>query len=148
MGTNLPSWEIQEHVARISASLSFGNSERLRELLQYTVAEAMEGRGASLKESVLGVAVFSRTPGYDSDSNSIVRVEFARLRKKLTQYYEGEGAGESWRIVFPKGSYAPEFVPRSELASSPAFTGSVVVLPFNYLVTLTTKSSRTASRTS
>ena len=61
-------------------------------------------------------------------------VEFARLRKKLAQYYEeGEGAGESWRIVFPKGSYSPEFVPRSEPASSSAFAGSVVVLPFTCL---------------
>jgi serine/threonine-protein kinase len=133
VGITPPSSEIQEHVARIAASPGFGNSERLRELLQYSVAEALEGRGASLKESVLGVAVFGRKPGYDSDSNSIVRVEFARLRKKLAQYYEGVGASEAWRIVFPKGSYAPEFVPRSEPAAAPAFAGSVVVLPFTCL---------------
>jgi len=122
--------EIQEHVARITASSSFGNSERLRDLLQYAVAQALEGRGASLKESVLGVAVFGRKPGYDSDANSIVRVEFARLRKKLEQYYDAEGADDRWRIVFPKGSYAPEFVPKPDHDSAPAFAGSVVVLPF------------------
>src|SRR5215472_712721 len=120
---------IQQHLARITASSGFSNSERLRELLRYTVLEAVEGRRASLKESVLGVTVFGRKPGYDSDANSIVRVEFARLRKKLEQYYEGEGAGEGWRILFPKGSYAPEFV-RKKPDAAPAFAGSVVVLPF------------------
>ena len=121
--------DIQEHLARITASSGFSNAERLRELLRYTVMEALEGRSASLKESVLGVTVFGRKPGYDSDTNSIVRVEFARLRKKLEQYYEGEGARERWRILFPKGSYAPEFV-RTEPGAAPAFVGSVVVLPF------------------
>lgn len=98
----------------------------------HTVAEALAGRGASLKESVLGVTVFGRKPGYDSDVNSIVRVEFARLRKKLEQYYEAEGAGERLRIVFPKGSYAPEFVPAGG-APQVVFSSSVVVLPFTCL---------------
>lgn len=124
-----PLADIREHVARIIASSGFSNSERLRELLRYTVTEALEGRGAALKESVLGVAVFGRKPGYDSDANSIVRVEFARLRKKLEQYYEGEGAHKGWRILFPKGSYTPEFV-RTEAGTAPVFVRSVVVLPF------------------
>jgi len=121
--------DIQEHLMRITASPVFSNSERLRELLRYTVMEGLEGRGASLKESVLGVTVFGRKPGYDSDANSIVRVEFARLRKKLEQYYEREGGREGWRILFPKGSYAPEFV-RIEPGVAPTFVGSVVILPF------------------
>src|SRR5260370_19845256 len=128
--TNMPSpTDIREYVARLRASSGFSNSERLCELLRYTVMEALEGRGASLKESVLGVTVFGRKPGYDSDANSIVRVEFARLRKKLEQYYQSEGARERWRILFPKGTYAPEFV-RTESAAPSAFASSVVVLPF------------------
>jgi len=132
VGTNIPSAEIQDHVIRITASPGFTNAVRLRELLQYTVGEAIGGRGTSLKESVLGVAIFGRKPGYDSETNSIVRVEFARLRKKLEQYYESEGATETLRIVFPKGSYAPEFV-RPDRAAETAFAGSVVVLPFTCL---------------
>lgn len=128
----LSSVDIHEHVAKISASPGFSNSQRLRELLEYTVTEALGGRGASLKESVLGVAVFGRKPGYDSDASSIVRVEFARLGKKLEQYYDSEGTREGRRIVFPKGSYAPESV-RNEAAAPPAFAGSVVVLPFTSL---------------
>jgi hypothetical protein len=124
--------EIEAHVARISSSPAFANSARLRELLRHTVAESLAGRGDSLKESVLGVTVFGRKPGYDTDANSIVRVEFARLRKKLEQYYKTDGANETLRIVFPKGNYAPEFAPTDQPAE-PTFAGSIVVLPFTYL---------------
>jgi TolB-like protein/Tfp pilus assembly protein PilF len=127
-----PLAEIQTHIERIGASSAFANSTRLRELLQHTVAESVAGRGSSLKESVLGVTVFGRKPGYDSEAHSIVRVEFARLRKKLEQYYDTDGANESIRVVFPKGTYAPEFV-RVDRINEPDFAGSVVVLPFTYL---------------
>ena len=68
---------IQNQIAKIAASRAFEGSARLRELLRYTVSKALAGHGDQLKESVLGVEVFGRTPGYDSDANSIVRVEFA-----------------------------------------------------------------------
>lgn len=127
-----PRSEIEAHVARIGSSPAFANSARLRELLGHAVAEALAGRGESLKESVLGVTVFGRKPGYDSDANSIVRVEFARLRKKLEQYYEREGASETLRVVFPRGTYAPKFL-RTDQRAEPVFAGSVVVLPFTCL---------------
>jgi hypothetical protein len=111
--------DIQQYVARITASSGFSNSERLCELLRYTVMEALGGRSASLKESVLGVTVFGRRPGYDSDANSIVRVEFARLRKKLEQYYRGEGAHERWRILFPRGAMLPSLCGRNRQRRPP-----------------------------
>jgi adenylate cyclase len=126
--------EIEAHLARINSSRAFANSARLRELLRHTVAESLAGRADSLKESVLGVTIFGRKPGYDSDANSIVRVEFARLRKKLEQYYETDGANEALRIVFPKGTYTPEFAPTNQPAQ-PTFAGSIVVLPFTYFGT-------------
>ena len=48
-------------------------------------------------------------PGYNSEASSIVRVEFARLRKKLEEYYAAEGANDAVRIAYPRGSYNPEF---------------------------------------
>lgn len=128
----LQATEINAHLARLCDSSVFANSARLRDLLRHTVTEALGGRGDSLKESVLGVTVFGRKPGYDSDANSIVRVEFVRLRKKLEQYYEAEGANDSVRVVFPRGTYAPDFV-RPDSPAAPGFAGSVVVLPFTCL---------------
>lgn len=126
--------DIEAQLARIGSSPAFANSARLRELLRHTVAESLAGRADSLKESVLGVTVFGRKPGYDSDASSIVRVEFARLRKKLEQYYKTDGANEALRIVFPKGTYAPEFASVEQPAAA-TFAGSIVVLPFTYLGT-------------
>jgi hypothetical protein len=134
----LPPAEIEAHAARIAESPAFLNSARLRELLRHTVAESLAGRKDSLKESLLGVAVFGRKPGYDSDANSIVRVEFARLRKKLEQHYETEGANESIRVVFPKGTYVPELrrsASSPDHQGEPTFSGSVVLLPFTHLGT-------------
>ena len=111
----IPIAEIRAHVARIGASPGFANSARLRELLGHTVTETLAGRSESLKESVLGVTVFGRKPGYDSDANSIVRVEFARLRKKLEQYYQLAGANETLRVVFPRGNGG-----QPELSSPPS----------------------------
>jgi hypothetical protein len=55
------------------------------------------------------VEVFGRQPGYDSQASSVVRVEFTRLRKKLEDYYRGEGREDPVRIAFLRGSYVPEF---------------------------------------
>jgi TolB-like protein/Flp pilus assembly protein TadD len=49
-----------------------------------------------------------------------VRVEASRLRAKLREYYEGEGANDPVRIQIPKGSYVPLFEStRSEKRSHP-----------------------------
>ena len=127
---SIPQAEIQAHVARIGTSPAFANSVRFRGLLQHTVTESLAGRNESLKESVLGVTVFGRKPGYDSDANSIV--QFGRLRKKLEQYYEADGANEKLRVVFSRGSYAPRFS-RVDHPSDAVFAGSIVVLPFTYM---------------
>jgi Tol biopolymer transport system component len=65
--------------------------------------------GDPLKETVIGVEVFGRAPGYDPSLEPIVRVEARRLRDKLEQYYAGQGANDSVRITLPKGGYTPAF---------------------------------------
>jgi TolB-like protein len=117
---------IRHQIAKIAASRAFEGSARMRELLSYTVSQALAGNGDKLKESVLGVEVFGRTPGYNSEASSIVRVEFARLRKKLEEYYDEEGVNDLVRISYPRGSYNPEFARKGETT---AFEGSVAVLP-------------------
>ena len=124
----LPTDAIRNQIGKLAASRVFEGCARLRKLLSYTVSQALAGNGDQLKESVLGVEVFGRAPGYDSAANSIVRVEFARLRKKLEEYYGSEGINDSVRIIYRRGSYNPEFVPKDEVATT-TFEGSVAVLP-------------------
>jgi hypothetical protein len=44
---------------------------------------ALEGAIDQLKESVIGRAVYDRGPNYDPRTDSIVRVESLRLRRRL-----------------------------------------------------------------
>ena len=53
--------------------------------------------------------VFHRGSSFDQDSDSIVRVEANRLRKRLATYYAGEGASHRLQITIPLGQYVPEF---------------------------------------
>src|SRR5262245_37867958 len=101
--------EIHVEADRILASRSFARSERLRRFLQFVVDSALEGKQEHLKEYVLGVEVYQKTPDFDPRLDSTVRVEASRLRAKLREYYEAEGRDDPVRIELPKGAYAPLF---------------------------------------
>ncbi len=62
-----------------------------------------------MKEYSVGVEVFHRGDYFDQNSDSIVRVEANRLRKRLAAYYAGEGARIPLQITIPLGQYVPEF---------------------------------------
>jgi Tol biopolymer transport system component len=106
--------QIESALARLGASPEFASSEQLRRLLTFLVTQTLAGRQEELKESVIGVEVFGRHPGYDPKLDGIVRTEARRLRLKLADYYEGSGRAD--RIVFalPKGAYVPEFRERAD----------------------------------
>ena len=130
---SVPSPElVQAHLEKVLASRLFRDSVRLQDMLRFTVRGALLDNRAALKESVLGVEVFGRKPGYDPASNSIVRVEFSRLRAKLDRYYDSDGRHENIRIRFPKGSYVPEFNWDRDLrqVQQPRQQTSLAVLPF------------------
>ncbi|MGA2569345.1 MAG: malectin domain-containing carbohydrate-binding protein, partial [Terracidiphilus sp.] len=59
----------------------------------------------------IGVEVFRRGSSFDQDADSIVRVEANRLRKRLAEYYQGEGAQNPLQISIPIGQYVPKFEP-------------------------------------
>lgn len=95
-----------EHVLR---SQAFVNAGRLSRMLRFVVERTLAGEGDQLKEYLVGVEVFDRPPDYDPRLDSIVRVEARRLRAKLAEYYETEGAGDAVRFRLAKGGYAPTF---------------------------------------
>ena len=99
---------IREQLDRIFASPGFVRNERLSRFLRFVVERALEGRELELKESVLGVEVFGRKPGYNPKVDPIVRTEARRLRLRLAGYYEGEGANDAIVIRLPRGGYVLE----------------------------------------
>jgi hypothetical protein len=84
------------------------------------VEQHLEGRGAGLKESVIGTEVFGRAADYNPKSDPIVRTEARRLRARLGEFYERVGAGATLVIELPKGGY----VPVVRAASAPEGTAS------------------------
>jgi TolB-like protein len=101
--------DIRLQLDRIAASPPFAGSDRMTRLLRYLVDRTLRGEGEHLKEYVLGVEVFDRDQRYDPRLDSIVRVEARRLRSKLEEYYQGQGASDGLRIAIPKGTYVPVF---------------------------------------
>ena len=132
---------VREQLDRILKSGPFLHAPRRQRFLEYIVNETLAGRGERLKGYSIAQEVFDRSDAFDPNVDPIVRVEAARVRDKLREYYGVDGRSDPIRIDLPKGSYTPhiEFrqapTPTSapekqvELARSEE-RPSVVVLPF------------------
>lgn len=83
---------------------------QLHSLLAYLGSKAVEAPEEALKEYTIGVDALGKPHDYDPRIDPSVRVEIAKLRKKLAEYYYGAGAGHPVRIEIPKGAYLPVFV--------------------------------------
>lgn len=113
MSVSFPADDIRAEVDRILASRGFANAGRLSRLLRYVVDRTLAGEADQLKEYAVGVEVFDRDDKYDPRLDSIVRVEAGRLRTRLDEYYNGEGAASPIRIRLPRGGYVAQFEPRA-----------------------------------
>jgi TolB-like protein len=117
MPTSVQDWPEAERLRivacleKILASPLFAQSERQRRFLKFIVAETLAGHSDRLKGYTIGVEVFDRDRDFDPAVDAIVRVEAARLRAKLREYYEGEGSSDPVRFDLPKGAYTPAIHP-------------------------------------
>jgi len=109
-----PAQEIDEAklaaLVAVEASRTFQRHEQLRAFLRFVCEYEMAGRGDDLHEYLIGVEVLGQKPGYSTMENSVVRNRAHSLRKKLAEYYAGEGADAALRIEIPKGSYSPHYI--------------------------------------
>ncbi len=103
----------------------FTRAPALARLLSYLCERLFAGEANQIKEYSIGVEVFHRGPSFDQNSDSIVRVEANRLRKRLAEYYAGEGASHRLHITIPVGQYVPEFGPGSSRQGERASTAEV-----------------------
>ena len=98
-------------------SRTFAKNPRLSALLEYLCLRCFRGGADSIKEYNIATDVFGRPADFDQSTDAIVRVEMHRLRKKLKEFYAGEGEQEPIQIVISSGHYLPEFVERQSMAS-------------------------------
>ncbi len=126
------SWEEERAELRaVLGSSVFTRSPALSHLLSYLCEKTFAGETDQIKEYSVALDVFDRQDSFDQDTDSIVRVQANRLRKRLGEYYAHEGASHPIHIAIPVGQYVPVFqrvkveaesesVPRSEQESVPA----------------------------
>lgn len=110
--TPIPEQDVRAELERTLATKGFAGAGRLSKLLRYVVEKTLAGETDQLKEYAVGIEVFERDDKYDPRLDSIVRVEAGRLRSRLDEYYNGEGAGSAIRISLPRGGYAAQFARR------------------------------------
>ena len=92
------------------------NSPRLSTFLLYVSKQSLSGDTGCLNERNIGETVFERSPDYDTRDDNIVRSHASRLRLRLQEYFEREGAAEELRVSIPRGSYVPQFEPSASAA--------------------------------
>lgn len=100
------------------ASGVFESKPRMASLLKYICERHFEGDTDAIKEYSIATDVFGRSQSFDPSTDSIVRVEVFRLRKKLREFYDGEGANQPIEIVLATGHYRPQFIDRISQMSS------------------------------
>lgn len=88
-------------VQRVLASPLFVKPPTLSRFFQYVCGQVFDGNASQINEQLIGIEVFGRKPGYDSNDGNIVRASASRLRSRLEAYFAGEGAAEEWIISIP-----------------------------------------------
>ena len=96
------------HLKDVIRGAAFQGSHRSGQFLEYIVEQSLAGHFDSLKERVIGIELFGRSPSYDTGEDSIVRVTASDVRRRLLQHYGRYGATSEIRINLPIGSYVPE----------------------------------------
>ena len=123
---------VNHHLNQALSSPLFRKAERQSRFLRFVVDAALQSPEATIKEFDIGIAVYDRRSDYDPRTDPIVRVEAARLRARLREYYEVTPP-DCVRIDIPKGHYVPQFIPIEGGPAQADSDLSILVQPFRCL---------------
>src|SRR5262249_1931014 len=107
-------------VERLRTSDVLHSSESLCRLLRYLAQKEIENPGTHIKEYQIATEVYGRPPDFDPQVDSTIRVQAARLRGKLGEYYSGAGADDPIVVELPRGAYSLQFHRRAPANGKPA----------------------------
>ena len=119
----------------VCASAQFQKTPQLQRFLRFVVTRALEGDAKLIKAYTIGVEALGRSPDFDPDKDSIVRVEAVRLRKALDSYHQANADLADVRITLPIGRYMPIFerIPASDKSkASTAINGTFWSRPMRW----------------
>ena len=100
---------VQQQLEKLLATPLFNSSKRYPSFLKFVVTRSLAGQTDQLKERILGVEIFGRPADYDTNTDPIVRVTAAEIRKRIEQYYQDPKHSQEIRLYLPAGSYAPQY---------------------------------------
>ncbi|CUH54443.1 hypothetical protein [Shimia marina] len=109
--------DVLEHLAALQNANRFEENSRKYKILEYLVKAELEGNGDRLKAYAIGVDVLNRGSSFDPSTDSIVRVEIARLRTALELHYLSNPS--KIRFEIPKGMTQPLDPGRLDVESVP-----------------------------
>lgn len=95
-------------LSKILQSKGFRESSLYQNLLSYLVNATLSE--SIPKEITIAIDVFGKDSSYNLNKDSTVRYHMHVLRKKLDEYYEGEGKQDKVRMSIPKGHYEVKFI--------------------------------------
>lgn len=96
----------------IVTSEQLAKAERLKSFLSYVVEEAIAGRSGMILGKTIAQDVYGGDPLSTANAENLVRVDAGRLRRKMEDYYESDGANDRIKVVIEPGGYAPLFLDR------------------------------------
>ena len=103
---------------------ALGHTSRLATLLRYIGEKYFHGESHQLNEYNIATEVFGRSKTvFDAGEDAIARVEAHRLRKRLKEFYEGQGKDHPIQLTIPLGTYIPCFTHRAT-DHSPSLSGA------------------------
>src|SRR6266481_7787388 len=88
-----------ELIRQVADSEAFRTAPTMRALLLYL----WEHQGEPISEYAIATEALGRSPDFEPKLDSTVRVQVARLRTKLKEFYEGAGALFPLRLSLPLG---------------------------------------------
>ncbi|MBI4889051.1 MAG: hypothetical protein HY821_00410 [Acidobacteria bacterium] len=105
----------QAEVQALLASPLFSRAPSLSRFLAYVCERHFAGETDRIREYDIAIHALGRPDSFDQKKDAIVRVEVHRLRKRLQQFYETDGAQHAFRISIPSGGYAPVFTAAADI---------------------------------
>ncbi len=100
-------WQVAR---RIASSKGFAKSKFLTSFVLYICEKYLLDQADEITEQKIGEQVFRRPRGYNPGEDNIVRNYARLLRQRLEEYFAGDGADETIRLVVPRGGYVPLFI--------------------------------------
>ena len=103
-------------------SRQFRSKPQMKRMLSYLIKHSYTGDYNALQQRAIALNCLGRNSVFDSAKDPIVRIEAARLRRLLNEYYDSPQAQQAaLRVCLPRGSYQLAFSKHIEHRQSCGF---------------------------